>query len=410
MKAEIIAVGTEILLGNIIDTNSHFLANQLPLLGIDLYFISTAGDNQKRLVDTLKRAWDRADLIITTGGLGPTQDDITREAIGELVNEELRVDDKLWQELQDLLHSYLGEIPRSNIKQATVIPSAQAIPNRMGTAPGWWVEKEDHIIIALPGPSDEMKMMWQQGVLPKLRQKLPTGEVILSRVVKTFRLPEAKVDEMLAPISKLSNPTVATYINPDGVYLRVTAKAKDRAEAQRLIAETEEQIRHILSPYIWGVDDDTLGSVIGKLLIARDWTLATMESCTEGLLCSTVAGSWESHRYFKGGLLTCCDQAKIACGVDSAIMDKYGKESIQVAEAMAETARRNLKTQLGVGVSGKIDSDRNSGEAFIGLSSDRFEQTFAHRLRGDRTRMKQRAVYAALFDLRKMLLEEVQCT
>ncbi len=406
MKAEIIPVGTEILLGNIIDTNSSFLANQLPLLGIDLYFISTAGDNQKRLVDTLKRAWKRADLIITTGGLGPTQDDITREAIGELVNEELKVDEKLWQELQALLRLYAGEIPQSNIRQATFIPAAQIIPNRMGTAPGWWVEKDDHIIIALPGPSDEMKMMWQEGILPKLEQRV-TGEVILSRVIKTFRLAEAKVDELVAHISKLSNPTLATYINPDGVYLRITAKAKKKAEAKRLISQSEEQIRNILSPYIWGVDDDTLGSVIGELLRAKNLSLATMESCTEGLLCSTIASSRESHTYFKGGLLVCCDEAKMACGVDASIMERYGKESIQVAKAMAETARRNLKTDIGIGVGGNINPDTNSGDAFIGLSSDKFEQTFTHMLRGNRSRMKQRVVYAALFDLRRMLLEEV---
>jgi nicotinamide-nucleotide amidase len=406
MKAEIIPVGTEILLGNIIDTNSSFLANQLPLLGIDLYFISTAGDNQKRLVDTLKRAWKRADLIITTGGLGPTQDDITREAISKLVNEELKVDEKLWQELQDLLRRYLGEIPQSNIRQATTIPSTQVIPNRMGTAPGWWVEKDDHIIIALPGPSDEMKMMWQEGVLPKLQQRATT-EIILSRVIKTFRLAEAKVDEMVSPISKLSNPTLATYINPDGVYLRITAKAKEKTEAQRLIAQSEEQIRNILSPYIWGVDDDTLGSVVGQLLRAKKWSLATMESCTEGLLCSSIAGGGESCTYFKGGLLASCDEAKIACGVDASIMDGYGKESIQVAKAMAETARRNLKTDVGIGVAGNMNFDTNSGDVFIGLSSDKFEKTFTHQLRGNRSRMKQRAVYAALFDLRKILLEDV---
>jgi nicotinamide-nucleotide amidase len=406
MKAEIIPVGTEILLGNIIDTNSSFLANQLPLLGIDLYFISTAGDNQKRLVDTLKRAWKRADIIITTGGLGPTQDDITREAIGELVNEELKVDDKLWQELQDLLRRYTGEIPQSNIRQATVIPSAQIIPNRMGTAPGWWVEKDDHIIIALPGPSDEMKMMWQEGILPKLEQRV-TGEVILSRTIKTFRLAEAKVDELVAHISKLSNPTLATYINPDGVYLRITAKAKKKTEAQRLISQSEEQIRNILSPYIWGVDDDTLGSVIGELLRAKNLSLASMESCTEGLLCSTIASSRESCTYFRGGLLACCDEAKIACGVDVSILERYGQENIQVAKAMAETARRNLKSNIGMGVGGDMNVDENSGEAFIGLSSDKFEQTFTHRLRGNRSRMKQRTVYAALFDLRRMLLEEV---
>jgi len=406
MKAEIIPVGTEILLGNIIDTNSAFLANELPLLGIDLYFISTAGDNQKRLVDTLKRAWKRADLIITTGGLGPTQDDITRKAIGELVREELKVDEKLWQELQDLLRRYLGEIPQSNIRQATIIPSAQIIPNHMGTAPGWWVEKDKHIIIALPGPTDEMKIMWQEGILPKLEQRV-TGEVILSRVIKTFRLAEARVDELVADISKLSNPTLATYINPDGVYLRITAKAKEKTEAQHLLAQSEEQIRNILSPYIWGVDNDTLGSVIGELLRAKKWSLATMESCTEGLLCSTIASGRESCIYFRGGLLACCDEAKIACGVDTSTIEQYGRENTQVAKAMADTARRNLKTDIGMGVGGNIDPDKNSGEAFIGLSSDKFEQTFTHRLLGNRSRMKQRAVYAALFDLRKMLLEEV---
>jgi nicotinamide-nucleotide amidase len=406
MKAEIIPVGTEILLGNIIDTDSSFLANQLPLLGIDLYFISTVGDNQERLVDTLKQAWKRADLIITTGGLGPTQDDITREAIGELVGEELEVDDNLWQALQDLLSSYIGEIPQSNIKQATVIPSAQIIPNRMGTAPGWWVEKEDHIIIALPGPPDEMKLMWQEGVLPKLEQRV-TGEVILSRIIKTFRLAEAKVDELVANVSQLSNPTLATYIKPDGVYLRITAKAKEKTEAQRLISRSEEQIRSIFSSHIWGVDDDTLDSVIGNLLRAKNLSLATMESCTEGLLCSIIASGRESCTYFNGGLVACCDEAKMACGVDTSIIEPYGKESIQLAKAMAETARRNLKADIGMGVGGNMNTDKNSGDAFIGLSSDKFDQTFTHRLRGNRSRMKQRAVYAALFDLRRTLLEEV---
>jgi len=406
MQAEIIPVGTEILLGNIIDTDSSFLANQLPLLGIDLYFISTVGDNQERLVDTLKQAWERADLVITTGGLGPTQDDITREAIGELMNEELTVDDKLWQELQDLFRRYLREIPQSNMKQATIIPSAQIIPNRMGTAPGWWVEKDNHLVIALPGPPDEMKLMWQESIFPKLKQRL-AGEVILSRIIKTFRLAEAKVDELVAHISKLSNPTLATYIKPDGVYLRITAKAKEKTEALRLIAQSEEQIRNVLSPYIWGVDDDTLDSVIGELLRAKNLSLATMESCTEGLLCCTIASGQESCTYFKGGLLACCDEAKIICGVDISIIERYGKESPQLAKAMAETARGNLKTDIGIGVGGNINPDKNSGDAFICVFSDKFEQTFTHRLRGNHSRMKQRAVYAALFDLRRILLEEV---
>ncbi len=408
MKTEIIPVGTEILLGNIIDTDSSFLANQLSLLGIDLYFISTVGDNRQRLVDTLKRAWQRADLIIATGGLGPTQDDITREAIAELVGEELKVDENLWQQLlrwQSEFGRHTGKIAQSNIKQAAIIPSAEAIPNHMGTAPGWWIEKENHIVIALPGPPAEMKLMWQQGILPKLKQKI-TGEVILSRTIKTFRVAEATVDEMVAPLSKLSNPTLATYIHPDGVHLRITAKAKGEEEARYLISQSEEQIRNILGPHIWGVDDDTLGSIVGELLRARSLSLATMESCTEGLLCSTIAGDQDSHTYFKGGLLACCAETKIACGLDLSILDQYGEESTQATRAMADIARRNLKAGIGMGLGGNMSPDTSSGKVFISLTGNGLKETFTHTLRGDRPRMKQRAVYAALFDLRKTLLEE----
>jgi len=164
VKAEIIPIGTEILLGNIIDTNSSFLANQLPSLGIDLYFISAVGDNKERLLGTLRRAWRRATLIITTGGLGPTQDDITRESIAKLVDEELKVDEKLWRDLQSLFSQHHWRIPQGNMKQAAIIPSAQAVSNSVGTAPGWWLEKENHIVVALPGPADEMRIMWEESI------------------------------------------------------------------------------------------------------------------------------------------------------------------------------------------------------------------------------------------------------
>ncbi len=409
MKAEIIPVGTEILLGNIIDTNSSFLANQLPLLGIDLYFISTVGDNQERLVDTLKQAWQRADLIIVTGGLGPTQDDITREAIGNLLDEELKTDEKLWQEIlqwRSEFSHYPGKIAQSHKKQAATIPSAQIIRNRIGTAPGWWIEKDDHIIIALPGPPEEMKLMWQEGILPRLKKRV-SGEVILSRVIKTFQIGEPNVDELVAPLSKLSNPTLATYANPDGVYLRITAKARGEAEAQRLISQSEEQIRKILSSHIWGVDDDTPASIVGELLKAKNLSLATMESCTKGLLCNTIASGKESHTYFKGGMLVCCNEAKAACGVDISTIRQYGEESVQVVSVMAKAARSNLKADIGMSIGGYINSHKNFSNILIGLSSDKFEQTFTHTLRGNPSRIKQRAIYEALLDLRNILLEEV---
>ena len=406
MKAEIIPTGTEILLGNIVDTNSAFLAQQLSSLGINLYFISTVGDNQERLVDALRNAWTRADFIITTGGLGPTQGDITRQAIAELVGEELRVDPKLWQELQALFSQHHLKIPQSNIRQATVIPSARIIPNPIGTAPGWWVEKDGHIVVAIPGPPDEMQLMWEEGILPRLRQKA-AGTVILSKTIKTFGLAEAKIDELLATLLPLFNPTLATYVKPDGIYLRITAKAQGEPQAQQMIAQREAEIQRILAPNIWGVDDDTLASVVGALLRARNLSLATMESYTSGLLSNTIASQLESPSYFKGGLVACCDEAKVAFGVDPHLIEHYVNSSTQIAEAMAQAARKILKTDIGIGITCSMNQSENPGDIFIALDSDKLKQTITHTTFGNMLRIKQRAVYAALFELRKMLLEEV---
>ena len=405
MKAEIIPTGTEILLGNIVDTNSSFLANQLPLLGIDLYFISTVGDNRQRLVDTLRQAWTRADLIITTGGLGPTQGDITRETIAEFLGEELSVDAELWQKLQDFFKQRHREIPQSNIKQAVTIPSAQTIPNPIGTAPGWWVEKANHIIIAMPGPPDEMRLMWEGSILPKLRQRA-TGAVIISKIIKTFGLAEAKIDELLAPFSRLSNPTLASYIKPDGIHLRITAKAEKEAEAKHLVVEREGEIRNILAPYIWGEDEDTLESVIGTSLKNKKLTLATIESCSEGLLCNTIAGAIGSPAFFRGGLVACCNEVKVACGIDPRIMKQYGEESAEVAKAMAVVARKNFGSDIGMGIAGNMNLSGNSCDTFIGLRSDKFERLITQAFFGNRSRIKQRMISAALFELRKTLLEE----
>ncbi len=409
MKTEIIPVGTEILLGNIVDTDSSFLANQLSMVGMDLHYISTVGDNEDRLVDTLRRAWDRADVIIVTGGLGPTEDDITREAIARLVDEELTTDQKVWDELQRLLGRYPGGIPKSNMRQASVIPSAEVMQNRIGTAPGWWIEKDEHIIVALPGPPAEMKLMWEESVLPRMREKVERA-TILSRTIKTFRLAEAKVEELVAPLSRLSNPTLATYIHPDGVYLRITAKAATEEEALRIISSSEEEVRRALSAHIWGMDNDTLGHVVSRLLKARNLSLATMESSTDGYLCSAIADCTESPAVFAGGLLAGNLRAKVALGVDESIFERHGEESPEVARAMAEVARTQLRADLGLSVSCAMDSDSNSGDAFICLDEDGSSRVFSHRLRGDRARMRQRAVFAALFDLRGVLLEEVQCT
>ncbi len=205
MRAEIISIGTELLLGQIVDTNTQFLADQLALLGIDLYYTSSVGDNYERLLGVLRQSWQQSELILTTGGLGPTEDDITREAIAGLLDEELEVEPSLKQNLVNFFVQLDLEMPLSNIKQATLIPSATAILNPQGTAPGWWIEKDGRIIIAMPGPPSEMQFMWRNEVFHRLQQK--TKAIILSRTIKTFGLSEAKVDELVAPLLSSPNPT-----------------------------------------------------------------------------------------------------------------------------------------------------------------------------------------------------------
>ena len=407
MKAEIISIGTELLLGEITDTNSVYLAGQLPLLGLDIHFMSTVGDNQHRLVDTLRQAWQRSDIIIATGGLGPTQDDITREAIAELLNEEITIDPALVKKFQELFSYYKIEMPPSNIRQAGVIPSAQIIPNPRGTAPGWWIERDERIIVTMPGPPREMQLMWTQEVLPRLQQRTE-GTVILSKTLKIFDLTEAKVDELVSPFLSATNPTLATYAKADGIHLRITAKARVASEAQQLIDQREADIRAILGDNIWGVDSESLESIVGALFMAKSLTLATMESSTGGLLANVITNVPGSSKYFRGGLVTYVDEAKAAFGLDAQLISQYGAVSAEAAEAMATTARDKLGTAIGVGltgVTGPIEIEgKPVGTIFVGIDDGQHKKSLAKNYPGNRLQVKQRAVTSALFELRRILL------
>ena len=397
MRAETISIGTELLLGEITDTNTPFLANQLSLLGIDLYYTSSVGDNYERLTEALRRAWQRSEVIITTGGLGPTQDDITRETIAGLVGEELEVDQSLKQNMVCFFAQRNLEMPVSNVKQATVIPSAQAVLNPYGTAPGWWVEKEGRIIIAMPGPPSEMQAMWQNEVFPRLQAR--TGAIILSRTIKTFGLTEAKVDELIAPLASSTNPTLATYAKLDGIHLRITAKAAEPEEAQEMVSKRETEVRAILGDCIWGVDDETQESVVGQLLVGRGLSLAVAESFTGGFLAHTLATSPDSQSYFKGGLVTASDEAKVALGLNPR------QAGAEAATAMAILARRQFEASIGIGIEGFTESagDAAPYAVFIAIDSEQIKQHTVQSYSGRLYQMKRRAAYYALFDLMKLL-------
>jgi nicotinamide-nucleotide amidase len=410
MRAEIIAVGTEILLGEIVDTNSAYIASRLPALGIDVYFKHTVGDNFGRLVDVLSRARADNDVVITTGGLGPTEDDLTREAIAAVMDEEPAVDPDLEAELRQFFARRAGNVmPLRNLKQAWLIPSARAIPNPRGTAPGWWVERDGKLIISMPGVPPEMMRMWDEEVAPELARR-SDGAVLVKRTLKTVGLGEGTVDEMISPLLKSVNPSIGVYARADGIHVRIGAKAATPEAALALLTPVEEEARRILGPAIWGVDDDTLEGAAGRLLKQRGLTLAVMESCSGGLLADTITNVPGSSAYFRGGIVSYATDVKEMMGVDPAVIEEYGVISAQCAAAMAAAVRQHLRADIGIGITGVAGPDPQDGapvgQVYISLDggdsvpSRDIGFVFAQ----SREAIKRRAVTQALRMLRQALV------
>ncbi|HEX5939741.1 MAG TPA: competence/damage-inducible protein A [Dehalococcoidia bacterium] len=410
MKAETVSIGTEILLGEIVDTNANYIASQLPELGIDLYYSSQVGDNVSRLVEVIGRAYGRADLTICTGGLGPTQDDLTREAVATVVEEETYVDHDAADRLRNFFASRGVTMPESNIKQAWLIPSARAIPNPHGTAPGWWVEKQGRVIVCMPGPPGEMTRMWTEEVVPELKKR-PTGAIIVSRTLKTIGIGEGTVDEMVSALLSSENPTIGTYARADGVHLRLTAKASTREEAEALIAPLEDRARQVLGNAIWGTDEETLQQAVGEVLRQRGLTVATMESCSGGLLANTLTDIPNSSDYFLGGFVSYATELKEQWGVDPAIIEQYGVISEECARAMAVAAREQTRASIGMGitcVAGPAEQDgKPAGTVHVAVDGGELGASHAqYFFPQSREAVKRRTVLTALMLLRRLLYDE----
>ena len=400
MKAEIISTGTELLLGNIADANTSFLAEQFAALGIDLFFASSVGDNYDRMLEVLKCAWNRSDLIITTGGLGPTQGDITREVIAGLLGEKMEVDPVLKADLEKFFKERNIPMAANNLKQACLVPSAQAIPNPRGTAPGWWAEKEGKIIIAMPGPPGEMQPMWRDHVAPALQRR--SGAVIFSRVLKTFGVPEGTMDEQLGALLKSPNPTLALYARTDGIHARITAKAATTEEAQSMISGYETEVRKVLGDCIWGTDGETLEMVVGQMLVKKGLTLAVAESFSGGSLIQVLARAPESSRFFKGGFYTASDEAKLALGL---VWGAGG--TAEIARNMASIARDKMSAGIGLGIEGQIQTAGNekTAKVYIAIVGQGPQRAVTRTYSGRPAQTVGRIPYMALMELKKMLGE-----
>jgi nicotinamide-nucleotide amidase len=402
IPAELLSVGTELLRGEIVDTNASYIAAQLPLFGIELQRMNTIGDNLHYLRDVLQQTLGRATLVITSGGLGPTEDDLTREAIAAALGETLTIDPELEKNLRMMFSRSGREMPPHNIKQAMVIPSAKALPNPRGTAPGWWVEKHGKVIVTLPGPPREMILMWQNEVIPRLKTRFPM-KPILSRTVKTFFVAEAIVAQLMEPFFNIENPTMGIYAKPDGIQVRLIAHGDD---AKELLDNSEQKIRVLLSPYVWGKDDDILAGLVGQWLVTKKLTVATIEDMTGGLLADAITSTSESRNYYHGGLIATNEHAKISWGVPAEIIIKHGAVSAEVAEAMAVAVRTSLATDIGVSVTGitSVES-KQPGLVFIGIVDSHGTKTWQQQYQVGRADTKERAAIAALFRLRERLIE-----
>ena len=410
MKAEIIAVGTEILLGEIVDTNSAHIARQLPELGVDLLYKSVVGDNRGRIVEVFSRAWERSDLTIITGGLGPTDDDMTREGICAILGEEPHVDPDLEAHLRRFFAGRGAPMPESNLKQAWLIPSARALDNPRGTAPGWWVERTGHIIVSMPGVPTEMERMWENEVRPELERRSADG-VLVTRTIKTIGIGEGSVDEMARPLYGTPGVGIGTYARADGVHLRIGAKAPTREEAWALIRPVELEMDQIFGNAIWGRDDDTFEGKIGDMLMERRQTLSSMESCTGGLLASTLTDTPGASSYYSGGIVSYLTEVKVESGVDLGIVREFGVISPETAEAMARAVREKLGTDYGVGITGVAGPDPQEGKppgtVHIAVASpDGSASHVSMSMNSGRAAVKRRAVTSALMLLRRALLAE----
>ncbi|MGL4608644.1 MAG: CinA family nicotinamide mononucleotide deamidase-related protein [Trueperaceae bacterium] len=352
--AELLSVGTELLLGEIVDTNSAYLASSLAERGVDVYWSQRVGDNLARITGAIMQALARSDLLVVGGGLGPTDDDMTREAIAGVLGEEPKVDAGLERSLREKFAQFSRHMPENNLKQCWLIPSAGVLDNPIGTAPGWFVQKEGKTIIALPGPPRELKKMWEEQAIPRLQL---SESFLFTKTFKTLGLGESGVAEKLGDLTKGFNPSVATYAKKDGVHVRVAAKGKSALESATLAQPALETVEQLLSDITWGYDNDELPKLILASVAQKGLKVATLESFTGGMLAQLLSlekyTSLEEYtNAYAGGVVAYPMQASVALSYVLTAIETFGVTSLEVALAMARAAAELFHTDLGLAITG----------------------------------------------------------
>ncbi|MGG1215537.1 competence/damage-inducible protein A [Micromonospora provocatoris] len=412
MNAEILAVGSELLLGQISNTNAKFISNQLSELGINVYYHTVVGDNSKRLEEAITIAESRADLIIFSGGLGPTKDDLTKETIARHLGLDLVIDQVALSYIEQFFAKRGIAMTENNRKQALVLAGSEVLANHHGMAPGMILTKDKRTYILLPGPPKELEPMFQFEAKPKLGTMLNDGGVIVSHVMRFYGIGEAELEVRVQDIlDSQTNPTVAPLAADGEVTLRVTAKAQSEQEAQQLIAGKVSEIRAIVGDFQYGINDDSLASKTVEMLQDNNLTISAAESLTAGLFQSELAEIPGVGNSLIGGVVTYTEDAKVKqLGIDQQLLDTYGIVSSECAAAMASAVRERFGTNIGIGLTGAAGPTAHDhqpvGTVWIGIAiGDEEPITYLLHLSGMRNTNRLRAVKFTFHYLMQQLEE-----
>ncbi|MGE7689331.1 competence/damage-inducible protein A [Lysinibacillus sp. NPDC097214] len=412
MNAEILAVGSELLLGQISNTNARFISSQLSELGINVYYHTVVGDNAQRLEEAISIAETRADLIIFSGGLGPTKDDLTKETIARHLDVTLEFDDIALTYIEQFFAKRGRPMTDNNRKQALILAGSEVLANHHGMAPGMILTKDERTYILLPGPPKELEPMFQFEAKPKLGAMLNAGGVILSHVMRFYGIGEAELEvRVQAILDSQTNPTVAPLASDGEVTLRVTAKAETEQEAQQLIAAKVAELQVLVGDYQYGIDDDSLASKTVEMLLDNQLTISAAESLTAGLFQSELAEIPGVGDALVGGVVTYTEEAKIKqLGISKELLTTHGIVSSECAAAMASAVRKKFDTDIGIGLTGAAGPTAHDhqpvGTVWIGIAiGDEQPITYLLHLSGMRNTNRLRAAKFTCHYLMQLLEE-----
>jgi len=410
MKAELIFTGSELLLGHILNTHAQYLGMRLSEMGIEVTLNTTVGDDGKRMGQALGQAMGRSDLIIITGGLGPTTDDITAEVVAGVLGLPLVPDQGSLVKIRDLFHKRGQKMAESNLKQVYFPEGSMVLPNNVGTAPGALIEKDKNIIIMLPGPPHELTAMFEESVSPFLSGKAGKGTVIKYKIFKLTGISESAVQDLLKDLGGQGNPGIAYVAKPGEIQVRVSARAGQVLQAEELLARLSMKVKSRLEEYIFACDEEVLENVVGQLLLKEGLSIGVAESCTGGLIAARLTDIPGSSAYFKGGVVSYSNEMKNrVLGVGTDIIERFGAVSKETADAMAEGVRERTGADLGLattGIAGPGGGTPAKPRGLVYVSLAAADGTFhrEYRFPGFRMAVRQGTVNAALNMVRQYLM------